>query len=112
MPGIPAFITGRAVGVAMGRAVAVGVIIGLAVGVAIGVGVAITGTGVGVAPWGGLPESPTPDADAVATVARTRPATSETAANSSFSLRMIYPLDEPEPPHPRAGDRHRPSSDN
>jgi hypothetical protein len=112
MPGIPAAVAACTAVVAIGRGVAVGVIIGLAVGdiVGLGVGVAITGVGDivggGVAP-GGLPESPTPDADAVATVARTPPMTSEAATNSNFSLRMIYPLDEPETASPASGDRPR-----
>jgi hypothetical protein len=79
MPGIPAFIAGR------------GVAFGIVAGLAVGAGVIITG-GVAEACGRGRPESPAPDADAVATVARTPPMTSEAATNSSFSLRMIYPL--------------------
>jgi hypothetical protein len=74
MPGIPAFMAGRAVGVAIGRGVA---IVGIAVG---GVATAL----------GGPPPSAGPDADAVATVATTAQA-SEAAANTSFSLRIDLP---------------------
>jgi len=97
MPGIPAFMAGLAVGVAIGRGVAVGAIAGIAVGAIIG--------GVATA-LGGPPPSAGPDADAVATVATTAQA-SEAAANSSFSLRIdLPPLAGPGPPHPAVGGRH------
>jgi hypothetical protein len=104
MPGIAAFIA-AGVGVAIGRGVAVAIIAGLAVGII--VGVAITGVGFAVAVGVGapLPESPTPDADAVAMVASTPPTTIEAATNSSFSFRMIYPLTRLQPPRPLVGDQ-------